>query len=98
MKSTRQACGIIFLLVLFTHFFSETVTITDSRWALHTSLSILRAHDTNLDEYQDSIIAQQYYGITRVDNHYYYFFPIGTPLLVTPVMTIIDFLAYRILY
>ncbi len=86
------------MVVFITHFLSETVTITDSRWTLHTSLSILRNHDTNLDEYESSIVAQQFYAIDKVDEHYYYSFPIGTPLLILPVVKAIDFAAHHVLY
>ena len=51
-----------------------------------------------MDEYESSIIAQQYYAIDKVDEHYYYSFPIGTPLLILPVVKVIDFVAHHVLY
>lgn len=98
LKPNTALSLFIFLFVLGTHFLSETVTITDSKWVMHTSLSIIRHHDTNLDEYTPLIESEQNYGVERVNEHYYYYFPVGTPLLITPLVKLVDFVSKHVFY
>jgi hypothetical protein len=56
----------LFLLVWITHTFSPNATPFDSRWTVHTALSILREGNTDLDEYRDLLAKDGFYGIECV--------------------------------
>jgi len=81
---------IIFFVVFVAHFDSKVVTSSDSRWTIPTALSIIKEHNTNLDEYRNLIIANQYYAIDSVNGHLYSKFSIGTTLLSLPFVYLID--------
>ncbi len=94
----KRTCLFVFLLVWGTHFISETVTVTDSVWVLPLSMSMIRSHTTQLDEYHSLIEAKHYYGIESINGHYYYGLPVGTSLLVAPVLKVMDYCCKHILY
>jgi hypothetical protein len=94
----KRTCLLIFILVWCTHFLSQTITVTDSVWVLPLSMSMIREHNTNLDEYRQLIEAKHYYGVENINGHYYYMLPIGTSLLIAPVIKIIDYCCAHILY
>jgi hypothetical protein len=77
---------------------SKTVTVTDSIWVLPLSMSIARYHTTSLDEYQKLINDKHGYGLEQVNGHYYYYFPIGTALLVSPAVKLAGYLSKQVLY
>lgn len=88
----------IFLFVWGTHFLCKTVTITDSDWVLPLSMSIIREHNTNLDEYKSLLDAKHYSGTENINGHFYYYFPVGTSLLITPVVKALDLICKHIFY
>ena len=71
------------LLVFLGHSHSPVSQSGDSGWAIPLSLSILREHDLDLDEYV-SQIAPVDSRIDRIDGHYFSYFPYGTSLLSLP--------------
>jgi len=81
---------LVFLVVFIGHFSSPTSTSFDSRWSIHTALSITKNHDLNLDEYADIIKSNKYYGVVATNDHIYNWFPIGTPIMAVPLVYIID--------
>ncbi len=78
-----------FLLIFFVYVISPVTTSTDSHWTLYVSASILSEHNLDLNEYE-RFIAKDDYRILRWNGHIYSYFPIGTPLLATPAVWIID--------
>lgn len=88
--------AVIFGVVLTGYVLSPVTTVLDSAWSLHTSMSILHEGNTNLDEYQPIFSSPNDYHIERIGNHSYYYFPIGTPLLTTPLLAAADFAAARL--
>jgi len=87
---------IIFSLVFTIHFNSKVVTSSDSRWVVPTAFSIIKEHNTNLDEYHNLINSYQYYAIDSVNGHLYSKFPMGTTLIATPFVYIIDKLCTKV--
>ncbi len=69
---------------------SPVTTSTDSAWTLHLASSILREGNVNLDEYRSLMNLQLDYRLRVVDGHIYSYYPIATPLLVTPVVWIVN--------
>jgi len=58
--------------------------ISDSRWSIPTSLSIIREGNLDLNEYGNLLNRYEYSDTRMVGQIVYSRFPIGTPLLATP--------------
>ncbi len=87
-KNNLLACVIIFSIVFTVYIKSPVITPFDSRWTIYTSLSIIQQGNTNLDEYKNEIIRNDYYAIEKVNGHYYSIFPVGTSLMAVPFVAI----------
>src|SRR5205085_12189777 len=70
---------ILFLIVFLVYVMSPVIQSSDSRLAVHVSMSILRQGNIDLDEYADWI--GDYYAAAQVGNHLYNRYPIGVSLL-----------------
>jgi hypothetical protein len=88
---------LIFLFTFVIHVFSPVTTSTDSAWTLHLAASILREGNIDLDEYRNVIDLKLDYRLRVFHNHIYSYYPIATPLLVTPIVWIINE-AYPLFY
>ncbi len=76
---------------------SSVTTSTDSAWTFHVAASILQQHNINLDEYRNLIDLKLDYRMRVVDAHIYSYYPVATPLLVTPAVWLINKL-YPLIY
>lgn len=82
---------LIFLAVFAGHFFGDQlISLGDSRWSVHTTVSLIKEGNTNLDEYTDLIERHEYYAIESIDNHLYTVFPVGAAFIAIPYVFIID--------
>jgi len=81
---------IIFAVVFLTHGFSPVVNISDSRWVLHTAMSIIAEGDTDLDEYEQILGDQKYYHIKEIGGRKYAEYPVGPPLVAVPFVAARD--------
>ncbi len=90
---------LIFLAVLLVHLSSIVTHSYDSRWSIHTAMSILKEGNTDLDEYAELIGTVFEYTPTTeiIDGHVYYLYPIGSSLLAVPFVFAIDQIAGRVL-
>ncbi|HXI03807.1 MAG TPA: glycosyltransferase family 39 protein, partial [Candidatus Saccharimonadales bacterium] len=79
-----------FCAVFAGYLLSPVTTSFDSRWTVYTVMSIIHEGNTDLDEYADVLREQGDYAIYRTRGHAYDFFPIGTPLLATPFVFVLD--------
>ena len=84
--------GIIFIIVLISHFFSANITSGDSVYSIHTAMSIIKEHNIDLDEYEEIIQTKknQLYCVKQLDGHYYYSYPLGVSLLSVPFVYLAD--------
>jgi hypothetical protein len=73
------------LLVAFSH---NRYTGSDPRATLLVSDSILTHHTIKLDHYGDKFLQQYGYAVYKKNGHYYYYFPIGTPIASLPVIAL----------
>src|SRR5512146_2296993 len=69
---------------------SPVTTSTDSAWTFHVAASILQQHNINLDEYRSLIDLKLDYRMRVVEGHIYSYYPVATPLLVTPAVWLIN--------
>lgn len=90
MVRDRVVIGAIVLLTAAIHVMSTVTTSTDSAWTFHVAASMIRQHDTNLDEYQSLVSPQGDYRLRTVGGHLYYYYPDATPLLVTPALWLVN--------
>jgi len=79
----------IFVIVFALYINSSVITSSDSRWSLHTAMSIIKEGNTDLDEY---IYGNEKidYTIQLVNGHYYTIFPIGASIVAVPFVYVID--------
>jgi len=77
------ACCAVYIL-------SPVTTSTDSAWTFHVAASILRQGNVDLDEYRGIIDLQLDYRMREANGHIYYYYPMATPLLLTPAVWLIN--------
>jgi len=80
---------VLFAAIMTGYLLSGNRAPFDSALYLHTSLSIVREGNTNLDEYPD-MLAQVWWPPDRVDGHQYDVAPIGIPVLSVPIVWALD--------
>lgn len=78
--------ALLLLLVFTVYLYSPISQVGDSIWAAHTSVSIIKEGNTNLDEYSGELARSQYGVLDNINGHYYTIFPIGTSILSVPVI------------
>ena len=69
---------------------SPVTTSTDSAWTFHIATSILREHNVDLNEYRPIINLQLDYRMRVIGGHIYSYYPVATPLLVTPAVWLVN--------
>lgn len=60
----------------------------DTVWSVYTSLSIVKEGNTDLDEFRPS--PEDDYSVARHGDHIYSIFPVGTPIVATPLVFVMD--------
>lgn len=66
--------------------FSPVRTSTDSRWSLHTAMSLVRGHGGDLTEYMPALKRYDFYAITYEGGRPYTYYPIGVSILAMPAV------------
>src|SRR5512136_1152873 len=79
----------LFAATLLGYLLSGNRVPFDSALYLHTSLSIVREGNTDLDEYPE-MLAKVWWPPDQVDGHRYDTAPIGTPVLAVPIVWAVD--------
>lgn len=90
-----MTASMLFMVIILVHVTHPVAQSVDSMWTLHVAMSIVREGNTNLDEYQDVVQARNGYAVSPIQQHLYYFFPIGTPLLSVPFVFVLDQVTQR---
>jgi hypothetical protein len=85
-RSHSTVLAAIFAFTFAVQALSPVTTSTDSAWTFHLAASILRDHNINLDEYRSIANLPLDYRLRLIGGHIYYYYPVATPLLVTPVV------------
>jgi|GEM_PF-949816 len=89
---------LVFLVVFLTHFSSNNITSFDSKWSIHTAMSLLKEGNTDLNEYIELIkTVNVYYALENIDGHIYTIYPVGVSLIAVPFVFIIDQISARTL-
>lgn len=79
----------ILLAVFLVYVLCPVTTSTDSRWTLYISMSMLREHNANLDEYAHLMEARDY-RVVYLDDHIYSYFPLAVPFASVPYVWVVD--------
>lgn len=90
IKSDISVGVLIFFLVFLVYVTSPIMMSFDSRWSIHTGLSILNEGNTNLDEYEKEIIADENRAMETINGHYYTTNPVGATVLSLPLIALAD--------
>ncbi|MEO0005444.1 MAG: hypothetical protein ABIK47_02475 [candidate division WOR-3 bacterium] len=88
-KNTLTAI-VMFFVVFLLHSVSLNATSDDSRWSIHTAMSIIKEGNTDLDEYRPLVLKEPSYLYEFVDGHIYFRYPIGASILAIPFVYILD--------
>lgn len=71
----------------------DVVQRADSIWTLQVAMSIIREGNANLDEIEHLLLPSEAGTVYRVGEHIYYWFPLGTALLIAPALALLDIVA-----
>ncbi len=86
---------LIFVAVLVTHWYSGNHIPIDSRYSIHTAMSIIREGNTDLDEYRPLISEINDSHLTEtIAGHVYSVYPLGASLLALPFVFTIDLVSH----
>lgn len=88
--------GCIFLVVFLVHSYSPVFTYSDPKWSIPTAMSIMKEGNVDLDEYKE-IISKDDWAYEIQDGHVYNYFPLGSTLVILPMVFILDFLGYDVI-
>jgi hypothetical protein len=77
---------VIFAILLSIYAFSPVAASGDSRWSLHTAMSLIRGNSGDLTEYKAALERNDFYAIEYVDGRPYTSFPIGVSILAIPAV------------
>jgi hypothetical protein len=84
--------AVVFLIVFLAYVICPVTTSTDSRWTFYISMSMLREHNADLDEYAHLMEHGNAvdYRIVYLDNHIYSYFPLAIPFVSVPYVWAVD--------
>jgi len=100
MRTDWKVAACLFAGVYLFSGLSRVATSFDSRWTVYIAMSLWQHGDTNLDEYSQPIVQNDYYAVECVaadghvragppescDGHWLSIYPIGGPILTTPLI------------
>jgi hypothetical protein len=81
--------AMIFLIVFFVYVVCPVTTSTDSRWTFYISMSMLREHNADLDEYAH-LMEDRDFRVVYLDDHIQYYFPLAIPFVSVPYVWVVD--------
>ncbi len=96
--SNRLVCGAIFIVTCTLFLLSKVSQISDSRYSMLVSQSLLDRGSVDLDHYvipgiyplQPAGLGGRGYQLELVNRHLYYYFPIGSSLLSLPYVAVLQ--------
>lgn len=68
----------------------DVVQRADSIWTLHVAMSLVHEGNVNLDEIRPLILPAESLTVLPIGEHLYSWFPLGTPLLIAPLLALVD--------
>ena len=90
MKPNSVWLSLIILITAFVTYSSSLITSrTDTIWSLYVSASVVKTGNFDLNEYRLLIVPDDY-RVELINGHIYSIFPIGTPLMASPFVYILD--------
>jgi hypothetical protein len=90
IKNNQLVPVILFCVILLVYFISPIVTSFDSRWSIHTAMSIIKEGNTNLNEYEEDLQKHSFYAITTINGNHYSIFPVGVSIIAVPFVYVLD--------
>jgi len=90
LRSHRSMAGFLFVSLFILYLSSPVIPLSDTKYSIFTSISLLRHGDINLDEYADLLQLYQRHAIVDINGHSYDYFPAGTSILAAPIVYILS--------
>jgi len=87
----------IFLFIFIIHLYSDVTTSFDSRWSIHTTMSMIKEGNTDLNEYEKLLRDNDYYMIEKINSKYYTIFPLGVSVIAVPFVYTLDLFLKKVL-
>lgn len=81
---------LLYAILRLAYFASGLYWPSDSRWSVHTAVSILHEGDTDLNEYRDLMGPRGDYTLQRIDDKILTIYPPGASLLAVPYVAVLD--------
>jgi hypothetical protein len=78
----------LFAFVFLAHMHG-TMGCADSRWSIHTAVSVIDEGNFDLDEYLPTLRNRGFYFAEQIRGHYYTVYPFGASLLAVPAVVIL---------
>jgi hypothetical protein len=82
----------LFVCLFAIYALSPVRTSFDSRWSIHTSLSLAEGKGGDLRDYLPLLESEKYYAIVTFGDRYYTLYPVGTSLLSLPIVALVAWL------
>lgn len=87
---------LVFIVSLTGYVSSRNITSFDSVWSMHTTMSLLREGNTDLDEYRSLIDRLSIRHATEtLDNYLYNVYPVGSSVVAAPLVAVFDLAVQR---
>lgn len=85
-----RTAALVVLAAWIVYVSSPVAPSHDSRWSVPVALSLIQEGDLDLDEYSPQLETERSYLIQHVGGHIYTYHPMGTALLATPFVFMIE--------
>ena len=91
IQKERRIKIILFFSLFFIFLNTPFTTVSDSKFTIPLAVSVLKEGNINLDEFGSEIREHVSRGsIVKIDDHFYYYFPIGTAILSIPFVAVLS--------
>lgn len=80
----------LFLFIFTVYFGSSSVGSTDSMWSIHTSISLIKEGNLDINEYLPIIKARNNYAVEFINGKIYTFFPKGVSIISLPIVYLLS--------
>lgn len=98
MKRLIQPAGMACLGLFLLYILAPVMPVSDSKWTIFETVSLLRRGDMDLDEYSQWLILLKYHGTVSAGGLTYDFFPVGmTVMSAIPVFLLSRIFSYGFL-
>lgn len=89
-KRDRLTFLVVLAAVFLSHAASRNITSYDSVWTIHSSMSLVREGNLDLNEYEDRLAEQDYREVFEHEGRMFLVHPPGTSFVLAPLVWLAD--------